>query len=319
MARSPRKIDPSRTATLRRSFAAEMSKKFNAVRREIRELVVTEDAFGLSDPGHLLFARNQAPQTWAFRSDPAKVEAFRRWLKDQVDQKILISDNQGKPWLAPYIESAYKKGVMRAYRTGRKAGGSIPGMVPLPPGEVLGISFFGPEQTARAEMLYTRAWTELQGVTAAMDQQLSRELTLGLIQGQSPTVIARNMSKRIAGLTKTRAKVIARTEIIAAHAEGQLDGYQTLGVDEVEVIAEWQTAGDNKVCPRCAAMEGVRLKLDDARGLIPRHPSCRCAWAPVRGERGSREKDLRSVRASIRAEKIGRPKESTTWPGRDLL
>jgi len=42
------------------------------------------------------------------------------------------------------------------------------------------------------------------------------------------------------------------------------------------------TAGDDKVCPRCEDIaDSGPYTIDEARGLIPAHPSCRCAFDPV--------------------------------------
>ena len=74
---------------------------------------------------------------------------------------------------------------------------------------------------------------------------------------------------------------LARTEVINAYTEGTLDSYERLGVEEVQGRAEWSTAGDDRVCPQCAGMEGAVFTIREARGLIPLHPNCRCAWLPV--------------------------------------
>jgi 2'-5' RNA ligase len=68
---------------------------------------------------------------------------------------------------------------------------------------------------------------------------------------------------------------------IRAHAEGQLDSLKSLGVQQVGVSVEWSTAEDEDVCELCSDMDGVVLDIDEARGLIPRHVSCRCSWAPA--------------------------------------
>jgi SPP1 gp7 family putative phage head morphogenesis protein len=181
-------------------------------------------------------------------------------------------------------------------------------------------------------LLYTRAFTELEGVTAAMDQQMSRILAEGLSQGFGTKKIARNLRNNVTKLTNTRAKAIARTEIVRAHAEGQLDAYVRLGETEVGVMAEWITAGDERVCPECNAMEGVVLTIDEARGTIPRHVNCRCAWIPadrVRKEKGQKRgarKD-KAIDKSIQAEAGKNTKKRTkkqikrrsTWVGKDLI
>jgi SPP1 gp7 family putative phage head morphogenesis protein len=114
-----------------------------------------------------------------------------------------------------------------------------------------------------------------------MGTQLSRILTDGLISGVSATTLANEMVRSIGNITRTRAYALARTEIIYAHAEGQLDSFQALGIKEVSAKAEWSTAGDALVCPQCSPMEGVVLTIKEARGLIPLHPNCRCMWIPA--------------------------------------
>jgi SPP1 gp7 family putative phage head morphogenesis protein len=47
------------------------------------------------------------------------------------------------------------------------------------------------------------------------------------------------------------------------------------------VLAEWRTAGDERVCPYCSSMEGRILSPDEAVGMIPAHDFCRCAFLPV--------------------------------------
>ncbi|RPI64644.1 MAG: phage head morphogenesis protein, partial [Planctomycetaceae bacterium] len=74
---------------------------------------------------------------------------------------------------------------------------------------------------------------------------------------------------------------LARTEIIHAHAESTLNRFEEFGIDGVMGQAEWSTSGDGLVCPRCAAVGGKIYSLSDARGMLPMHPNCRCAWLPV--------------------------------------
>ncbi len=107
----------------------------------------------------------------------------------------------------------------------------------------------------------------------------------GLVDGSHPREIAKTMVEQIKSITKRRARVLARTEIIRAHAEGQLDGYEKLGISKVTGAVEWATAGDDRVCVECESMEGSLFTIEEARGLIPLHPNCRCAWLPASAER----------------------------------
>lgn len=305
--------DPTRTTLLRRRFVADMVRRFKALSLEIQQLVVVDDAFGLQNPGVRFVSDligNVEFQAWRFQTNLQKVWSYRAWLKEQTDSKILtqVGGISGKPWTAPYIESAYKKGVLRAYTDSRKEFLTGPSDVfAAGRDEFLRTAFSSPEALSKVELLYERAFTELQGVTAAMDQQMSRILAEGLAQGQAPSTIARNLRDNVTKLTNTRAKVIARTEIIRAHAEGQLDAFEVLGVKELGLLAEWTTAGDDRVCAQCEELEGVVMTVKEARGLLPRHPNCRCAWIPANvteketGQLRGKEKDA-AIERSIQKE-----------------
>ena len=136
--------------------------------------------------------------------------------------------------------------------------------------------------------------------------------------------------RQIGSLTKQmdaeRFAAYLVTQGIHAHSEGQLDSFEKLGVEEVGVMAEWITAGDDRVCERCAVLEGAVLKVKEARGLIPRHPNCRCAWLPanvgegVKGQKLTKGTLDAAFEESIRVERPGRPlrdaKALSTWPGK---
>lgn len=88
-----------------------------------------------------------------------------------------------------------------------------------------------------------------------------------------------------------RAYNIARTELSFAYNQGsyqgvkqaQEQGYMT------NPVKVWSTADDERVCPVCGTLDGMRLGIDDdfpfrtklqepgIRRTPPAHPSCRCA------------------------------------------
>jgi len=322
MVMNPLKLDPSRTTLIRRRFVADMKRRFAAIRRAVYQLVVTDDAFGLSDPSQLQINVERA--VWRFQSDPQKINSFKRWLKTQVSKDVLQVSGSGKPWMSEYIESSYKKAQLRSYEDvyGKLADTSL-SMESID--SMVGVSLSGPVATKKIELIYTRAFNDLEGVTDAMGQKLSRILANGLSEGRNPRYIARQMTKDIDKLTKTRALVIARTETIAANAESQLDAYDALGIEKVQVMAEWQTAGDNRVCGMCGPMEGDILKVEEARGLIPRHPNCRCAWVPITEPPTNKEDLRRSIKRSVLAEApkkqktVKAGKERSTWAGKEKI
>jgi len=261
---------------------ADMKRRFTAVSKAIQELIVGDDALGLDISKPLTFMQQVPKQAWRFKSDANKVKAYRKWLQQQIDAKILSIDAlSGKPWSAVYAESAYRKGMMRAYTQVHKE--ALAKDIAFYEGgkaQFLREAFAAPVVLSKIELIYTRAFDELKGVTAVMGQQMSRILANGLIKGDGPRTIARELRNNVADITKKRALVIARTEVIYAHAEGQLDSFERLGVEEVGLMAEWMTAGDDRVCESCGALEGEVMTISEARGRIPLHPNCRCAWLP---------------------------------------
>ena len=276
MLRNPLKLDPQRSTMLRRKFVGEMNQKFRKIKGKINQLVVVEDSFGLDQKG-ITFN-----EPFHFISDEAKIVNFQRWLQGQVDADILTVGSTGAPWTNPYIGSSYKKGLVRSYvETHSESLAKSSDFYGGSKAEFLREAFGGSVGTKQVGLLYTRAFDALAGVTDTMGHEMSRVLADGLSQGLGSDQVARSLNRQVDGLTKTRARVVARTELARAHAEGQLDGYEKLGVEELGIMAEWSTTLDDRVCPQCGNLEGVVMSVKEARGLIPRHPNCRCAWIPA--------------------------------------
>jgi very-short-patch-repair endonuclease len=92
---------------------------------------------------------------------------------------------------------------------------------------------------------------------------------------------------------RRRAEILARTEIIRAHHYANVNEYKTWGAFGVSVVAEFRTAGDDRVCEECAALEGKIFTLDEILPMIPIHPQCFIdgqvpiytsnGWKPIRG------------------------------------
>ena len=249
-----------------------------------------------------------------FRSDPQKVVEFRSWLDTQIQTDIIGITSQAEiddAFWTKYVNEGYEKGAGRAFDDVRKpalaSGSEQLSFFDGTRSEFLRQSFGRPETVEKVKLLAGRVFTDLKGVTDAMAAQMTRVLADGLVQGQNPREIARTLNDRIDKIGRTRATIIARTEIIRAHAEGQLDAMERLGVEEVGVMVEWSTAGDDRVCPRCQPMDGVVLKIKEARGLIPLHAQCRCAHIPanvgespkgqIRGKTAIEESITKSVKA----------------------
>jgi len=114
-----------------------------------------------------------------------------------------------------------------------------------------------------------------------MSQQIARALADGLGAGLGPQDIAWIITDRVDRIGIVRARMMARTEIIHVHAESTLNRYQEFAVPGVSAEAELSTSGDGDVCDKCRGLEGNIYTIQEARGMIPVHPNCRCAWKPA--------------------------------------
>jgi len=336
---NPLQVDPTRTTLLRQQLGRDLAKRFRRLRGEIRRLVAVEDAFGLRQPASVkrLLSRNAAPVfnvRFAFETDAGKQDGFRRWLKERVELGIfeVPEENQATPWLSDYITSGYRKGVVRAFNDAsiaaqKKSFGHYAGeelnYLDFTAGTkeaFIESAFLGPTAVGQLEALHNRAFGELRGVTGSMGQSMGRVLADGLAAGSSADALADRLNEQMVILENTRVKMIARTEIIRSHAEGQLDAFERMGVEQLTVMAEWHTAQDGKVCRKCGPLQGMVLRIGEARGMLPRHPNCRCSWLPHQEEKEITDKDLaRRVHESTKEENPGatNPALASSWVGAD--
>lgn len=340
------RIDPSRTGFLRTQLVSRMKKRLNILKKNIQKLIVEEDALGLSpNLAKLALPDGLAVNSrWKYLTSEAKLEAFKNWLQIQIANEILgksgtvldidplnpsILPFDTSNWLETYIRESYRKGSARSFDDVKKpwtyadqnfyAGSKQ---------QFLQSSFGNPVSVERVRLLASRAYNDLVGITDAMSQQMSRELVDGMIQGISPRDIAYRMTKRVDDIGIRRATTLARTEIVRAHAEGQLDTLERLGVERLRVAVEWSTAQDHRVCPLCRPLHGIVITLKEARGMIPRHPNCRCAFLPANvgegneGQKRTRSRILRSISKSLQQEipqgskrTVREQRQKSSWPG----
>ncbi len=291
--------DPTRTITLRNAFVREMNKRFDELARVIRIAIVEEDVFGLLQAFQMT---TPGAGAFAFPRSQQKIDAFMRWLELQIDRGILYTGTYQQlgvgietAWTDIYITDSYKRGVQRARYEMNKPPFNIPSLTSTGGIEA---AMSGPFHLDRLGVLYSRVFNELKGITAAMDQQISRVLTQGIADGDNPVLLARKLVAVINGKGadklglkdtlgrwipgKRRAQIMARTEIIRAHHQATIQEYKNWAIEGVIVKAEWMTAGDNRVCNQCADLQGEVFTLEEVQNMIPLHPQCRCVALPYK-------------------------------------
>jgi len=241
-----------------------MNKRFNIVKSALRDFF-TEDV-----------------EEFVSATNATKITMFRKWLKEQAADSILAMTNgiNSKSWMSVYVTNAYCKGLVRSYSDVNKAGKVLSG-----------VNWFGGAQNqflkdalritpiiSQIELMEMRVVNLLQGVVDDMLNKMSWVLANSITKGYDFDTIRKELEKIVNKIFKKRAKLIVIAEIVHAQAEGQLDGLELLGVDEVDAVVELLTTSKNSVCSICKKLEEGSLKVKDARGILPLHPLCKCAW-----------------------------------------
>lgn len=260
--------DPTNTGLVRQRFEAEVNRRFGRLASAIRRKLTA----GFLEP-ELVVNRER----YTFPRSQAKIDSFMTWLRGTTMELITTREatpSGGVPWMNTYVQTAYRRGIVQAGAELRGAG------VDVPASWIQG-ALLRPVHAARLAAVYTRDFSLLEGVTREMSQQIGEVLAEGMADGRGIRHIVGQIVDRVEKVGRTRARVIARTEVIRAHADASIGTYRDAGIEGVRIRAEFSTSRDDRVCPECAALEGRVFSMDEIEGMIPIHPNCRCGIIPV--------------------------------------
>jgi len=126
------------------------------------------------------------------------------------------------------------------------------------------------------EWIATRSLRLAKMVNGTTKEELRVALAEGFSEGESTAQLSRRIRSYYHSGYERRAKMVARTEVIAASNEGALQGYEQEGI----IKAEFYPAPD--ACDECLSYVG-EYPIEESHGIIPVHPNCRCVWIPVVG------------------------------------
>lgn len=292
------KGDPTKTIILRKKLVDQFVGRFNIVKKLSNESIVKNDCFGIkksnvmakfSDP--VDYGAEAIPEKQlAFYPSPVKIDKYYYWLEGTEGRTVfqktmprISEDNKPSLWFDMYIAIAYQRGMTWAINN-IKRDSSLLKTLNLTREELYNFNvseaFNLSIHSDAVGVLYSRALTDLKGITAKMNAQIIRELSEGVEAGISMTGISKSIANRIEKIGIHRATLLARTEIVRAHHIASINTYKKYGIYKIKIEAEWSTAGDSRVCELCAPMNGKIYTLDQIMYKIPVHPQCRCAALP---------------------------------------
>lgn len=121
-----------------------------------------------------------------------------------------------------------------------------------------------------------------------MREDLGRILQTGLIQGENPRAIAKDMKKywfgndpKTGGGARYCMERLMRTELARVQTEAQKQSFQRNGFDYYEFICNTNPT-KHGTCSICRGLNGKHFKVDDmmpGTNAPPMHPNCRCSTA----------------------------------------
>ncbi|MBO8173497.1 MAG: minor capsid protein [Bacillaceae bacterium] len=194
--------------------------------------------------------------------NPRDIDLLLRQIDEIMDNIVHKAQEGG----APYLETAYTKGLDKGLSDLKRAGwvGDIPP---------------DPDSIAFLEG-YT--FDLINGVSAEMKKDIRRVIRQGIIDGKSMSQVARELEELAFTKKVWRLNTIARTEVMRASNFGRYGAYKKSGVVEYK---QWLTAFDDRTCPECESMNGevVPLNKPFSSGDMtpPLHPNCRCTIIPI--------------------------------------
>lgn len=272
--------DPTRTLDLRNKAGREVRKRLKEVRGAIRKSII--------DRRILTNAALADPKKFKYQYDTEKLKEFDSWIQEVLDVELL---ENGANWLTVFISAAYRKGAEKTKRTAERAGISA----------IAEEVFASPRHRQRVELLYARVFEQLKGISKTTAQQLSRELSEGMLRGYGINRIVENINNRVDKIGRVRAELLARTEIVNAHNISAITEAEIVEKDfgkKTDMI--WRATIDSKTRDQHRAWHKVIMTKKQAMANIG-SPNCRCSvtlYVPIPGEKTPRGKRFSELKAA---------------------
>lgn len=301
--------DPTQSKTRRKRWRRRFRSRWRTVRSDVRNHFRGND---------VLHPRDDS------RPPARKVADFREWFETVVEDTVVEpvptsrQVRDGEHWTAQFVRDAYEHGVRLADRKLRDAGWEFEAGAQARSG-FEAASRHGPEETVRRaqrrlersgrthhgdglEQAYLDTYTDVESAGSDTVESAAREYRQAVRDGATVSTAVGAVNERTQKEGQTRTDMISDTRTVSTINEAALRRYEEVGVEEVGVDVEvqlagdatntWQTAGDDRVCERCAALEGNTYPIGDLRNpaaanspvpipSIPLHPRCRCFWVPT--------------------------------------
>jgi len=252
--------DPTNTVSVQRAFARFLRGRIGTLNADVRELLGDEDALGLGDG---------IGGRWAGLSAAETARRFDDWMGRAIQAEVLdpVQGRKVRDWFERVSKTAVRtaNGELREF-----------GVDTDPADEVV-------QQDAVQESIDLQQEDARQRVAAWMDSYRTdaRSLVTAAVGGEvAKSTLLSDVSER-AQVYKSEVTGTASGRVVNQYNTTKLTSYERVDADiELDVEAEYRTAGDDRVCPQCQGLAGT-YTLEEAQQLVipdDTHSYCRCQW-----------------------------------------
>ena len=182
------------------------------------------------------------------------------------DLAVMINDvvyDPLNPVVIYYTEQSYKRGAKFSTLAMNRMGMNV-------------MESLFPVDWRAIDVLKTRNLSALKGITDETNKAIIQELTSGMHNGEGIPKLAKRIEGRIENIGMARARVMAWHETSFAFNNAADVRYHQYGITKVE----WLTGQDERVCEKCAPLDGKVFRIDEAPEC-PLHIRCRCTKLAV--------------------------------------
>lgn len=217
----PRSLDdPTNTDKRERKFMKDFDRRVNAIGKEVIR-ILNEQHYTVVT----LNALEVNATTYQFQLDQAILAGISSEI-ERICNLILLEGGEQELWaLKSYIEPSYIQGTAAT-----AANLTVQSELYALTKPTLDAILFSPPYRKRISLLAAREFELMQGFSQQMKSDLAQTLTRGMIAGQNPRVIAKDIQERT-GVNRSRAERIARTEVTNSFRQARMDEAQAAQVD----------------------------------------------------------------------------------------